>query len=169
MRQYFAHFRNQLGKLAGLVLCLAMLALAASLPAAATTKRVRKQPTAGHSKKHRHTRKKNHPVRGQRAIDPQRATEIQQALIREHYLTGDATGNWDSQSQAAMQKFQADNGWQTKLTPDSRALIKLGLGPKQDDGEYPTAASHTSPSITQATNTPQPATTTTSPALGNQN
>jgi hypothetical protein len=28
-----------------------------------------------------------------------------------------------------MQKFQADNGWQTKLMPDSRAIIKLGLGP----------------------------------------
>ncbi len=28
-----------------------------------------------------------------------------------------------------MVKFQADNGWQTKLAPDSRALIKLGLGP----------------------------------------
>jgi hypothetical protein len=30
-----------------------------------------------------------------------------------------------------MQKFQADNGWQTKLMPDSRAIIKLGLGPSQ--------------------------------------
>jgi len=30
-----------------------------------------------------------------------------------------------------MQKFQADNGWQTKLIPDSRAIIKLGLGPEQ--------------------------------------
>jgi hypothetical protein len=28
-----------------------------------------------------------------------------------------------------MQKFQSDQGWQTKLTPDSRALKKLGLGP----------------------------------------
>jgi hypothetical protein len=28
-----------------------------------------------------------------------------------------------------MQKFQADQGWQTKLMPDSRALMKLGLGP----------------------------------------
>lgn len=28
-----------------------------------------------------------------------------------------------------MQKYQADNGWQTKLMPDSRALEKLGLGP----------------------------------------
>jgi hypothetical protein len=31
-----------------------------------------------------------------------------------------------------MQKFQEDNGWQTKLIPDSRAIIKLGLGPQQD-------------------------------------
>jgi hypothetical protein len=30
-----------------------------------------------------------------------------------------------------MQKFQSDNGWQTKLMPDSRAIIKLGLGPSQ--------------------------------------
>jgi hypothetical protein len=30
-----------------------------------------------------------------------------------------------------MQKFQGDNGWQTKLIPDSRAIIKLGLGPTQ--------------------------------------
>ena len=28
-----------------------------------------------------------------------------------------------------MQKFQADQGWQTKLMPDSRAIKKLGLGP----------------------------------------
>jgi hypothetical protein len=28
-----------------------------------------------------------------------------------------------------MQKYQGDHGWQTKLTPDSRALIALGLGP----------------------------------------
>jgi hypothetical protein len=32
-----------------------------------------------------------------------------------------------------MQKLQADNGWQTKLVPDSRAIIKLGLGPAQDN------------------------------------
>jgi hypothetical protein len=30
-----------------------------------------------------------------------------------------------------MQKYQSDNGWQTKLMPDSRAIIKLGLGPNQ--------------------------------------
>jgi len=68
-------------------------------------------------------------VRGQQGIQPERVTQIQQALIHAHYLTGDATGNWDTTTVAAMQKFQADQGWQTKLMPDSRALMKLGLGP----------------------------------------
>jgi hypothetical protein len=31
-----------------------------------------------------------------------------------------------------MQRYQADQGWQSKTTPDSRALIKLGLGPSHD-------------------------------------
>lgn len=69
---------------------------------------------------------------GQRSIDDSRATEIQTALIRSGYLSGTASGHWDAQTEAAMQKFQSDNGWQTKLIPDSRAIIKLGLGPKQD-------------------------------------
>ncbi|QMV17364.1 peptidoglycan-binding protein [Granulicella sp. 5B5] len=62
---------------------------------------------------------------------PERATEIQQALIKQGYLNGEPSGVWDSQTSAAMAKLQGDNGWQTKITPDSRALIKLGLGPTQ--------------------------------------
>jgi peptidoglycan hydrolase-like protein with peptidoglycan-binding domain len=67
--------------------------------------------------------------RGQQVMESSRVTEIQQALIREHYLTGEADGKWDERSKAAMQKYQADQGWQTKLLPDARALKKLGLGP----------------------------------------
>jgi peptidoglycan hydrolase-like protein with peptidoglycan-binding domain len=74
-------------------------------------------------------KKNTHRLHGQQAIDPERATQIQQALIREHYLSGEATGKWDSATEAAMQKYQADQGWQTKLMPDSRAIKKLGLGP----------------------------------------
>lgn len=74
-------------------------------------------------------RRNSRRARGQQAIEPERVTQIQQALIREHYLAGDANGNWDSTTVAAMQKFQADHGWQTKLMPDSRALMALGLGP----------------------------------------
>jgi hypothetical protein len=36
-----------------------------------------------------------------------------------------------------MEKLQADNGWQTKLVPDSRAIIKLGLGPSTASGNSP--------------------------------
>jgi hypothetical protein len=61
----------------------------------------------------------------------ERAIQIQTALIKQGYLTGEPTGTWDAQSVAAMQKLQGDNGWQTKITPDSRALIKLGLGPQE--------------------------------------
>ncbi len=66
-------------------------------------------------------------------IAPERAAEIQTALIRSGYMTGEPSGAWDATTQSAMQKLQAENGWQTKLVPDSRAIIKLGLGPTQDN------------------------------------
>jgi len=62
-------------------------------------------------------------------MEPGLITEIQQALIREHYLSGEADGRWDERSKAAMLKYQADQGWQIKLLPDARAIKKLGLGP----------------------------------------
>jgi hypothetical protein len=63
-------------------------------------------------------------------MEPERATEIQTALIHAGYLSGEPSGTWDAASIAATQKLQEDNGWQTKIVPDSRALIKLGLGPQ---------------------------------------
>jgi len=102
----------------------------AVIPAAASS--VHRAPTSGHAHAKRHitpATTKTHKLHGQQAIDSDRVTEIQQALIREHYLSGAPTTKWDSDTQAAMTKFQADQGWQTKLMPDSRALIKLGLGP----------------------------------------
>lgn len=71
--------------------------------------------------------------RGQQQIDAERARQIQNALIREHYLDGDATGQWDQRTRDAMTRYQADHGWQTKVLPDSRALISLGLGPSQEN------------------------------------
>jgi len=96
-------------------------------PAFAT--RVHRSTSGQTHHSHRLIRRRSHRVRGQQSIDPQRVTQIQQALIREHYLSGDPSGNWDAATVAAMQKYQADQGWQTKLMPDSRALKKLGLGP----------------------------------------
>ena len=66
------------------------------------------------------------------AMPAERATAIQSALIKQGYLSGEPTGAWDSQTVSAMEKLQSDNGWQSRITPDSRALIKLGLGPNSD-------------------------------------
>jgi peptidoglycan hydrolase-like protein with peptidoglycan-binding domain len=90
-----------------------------------------KTSPSSHSRSARKTapKSKSHKLHGQQAIDSNRVTQIQQALIREHYLTSEPNGNWDATTQAAMQKFQSDQGWQTRLMPDSRALKKLGLGP----------------------------------------
>ena len=112
---------------------LALTGALSVVPAFAT--RTHRAATSGHSSKTSKKKTASHQVHGQRQIDPERAKEIQSALIREHYLTGTPSGEWDAESQAAMAKFQADQGWQTKLTPDSRALIKLGLGPSQANGK----------------------------------
>ena len=110
----------------------------ATLPAFAT--RTRHTTTTGHSRaslkhmiSHRLGRSRKPFVpKGQRQIDPERASQIQTALIREKYLTGNPSGQWDADTETAMLKYQVDHGWQTRLTPDSRALISLGLGPAQD-------------------------------------
>jgi hypothetical protein len=92
--------------------------------------------TKAHGKSHhKHTRVKRAGAwkkHGQHGIDADRARDIQEALIREHYLSGTASGVWDNDSKAAMAKFQKDQGWQSKRIPDARALIKLGLGPTHE-------------------------------------
>jgi hypothetical protein len=102
----------------------AMVLCAGYAPAA--TKAASKAARHGH---HKGKRKASWKKKGQQGINSERATEIQQALIRQNYLSGEPTGVWDSRTQAALVKYQGDNGWQTKVVPDSRALIKLGLGP----------------------------------------
>jgi hypothetical protein len=84
-------------------------------------------------------------VRGQKKIDPERARTIQEALIREHYLSGEPAGTWNQASEEAMRRYQSDRGWQTKEVPDSRALISLGLGPSRDHLLNPDSAMTGSP------------------------
>ena len=108
--------------------------------------------TTAHTSTHKgkKTRKSasRHP-RGQQKIDSQRAIEIQEALIREHYLTGKPTGVWNDETQQAMQRYQADNNWQSKTTPDARALIKLGLGPDHQHLLNPESAMTSQPASRQ--------------------
>jgi hypothetical protein len=121
-------------------------AQAASAPAAKAENPASAPATAKHTSTSSHTSSRNSSAqkkksahgkkvskkRGQQVIDSERAREIQTALIREHYMEGQPSGTWDSATQAAMQRYQADQGWQSKTTPDARALIKLGLGPNHD-------------------------------------
>ena len=97
-----------------------------------------------HSKHGKHVAKNSWKSHGQQGISSDRARQIQEALIQQHYLDGEATGVWDTRTQEACRKFQADNGWQSKVLPDSRALIKLGLGPDHKDVLNPETAA-TSP------------------------
>jgi len=122
--------------------------------AAASTAKAKKTSSAHTSTKHTSSRTSAHKTskstrgkkkRGQQAIDSSRAREIQEALIREHYMQGEPSGTWDASTQAAMQKFQADQGWQSKQIPDSRALIKLGLGPSHDHLLNPESAMTSTP------------------------
>jgi peptidoglycan hydrolase-like protein with peptidoglycan-binding domain len=109
--------------------------------ASSASKSSSKSRTAARSKK---TRAKK--LRGQQSIDSERVTQIQQALIREHYLSGAPSGSWDAQSQSAMQKYQADHGWQTRLMPDARAIKTLGLGPDYSTAINAAGASFSPPS-----------------------
>ena len=101
---------------------LASIALFVATSAFASTPRLHRGPTAPRVT---HSAPRPH-VSG---IEGERATQIQTALVKAGYLTGTPSGQWDAETQAAMEKLQADNGWQTKLVPDARAIIKLGLGP----------------------------------------
>lgn len=127
-----------------------------STPKPSTSNTTAKHPTAAKpstashtshtaSTKHSSKKKKVTRVRGQQKIDSERARTIQEALIREHYLNGDPTGNWDQDSEEAMRRYQGDHGWQTKEVPDSRALIKLGLGPGTEHLLNPESAMTTAP------------------------
>jgi peptidoglycan hydrolase-like protein with peptidoglycan-binding domain len=124
---------------------LAIVLSAGFVVSPAFASRVHRPPTSGHPQGSHKLARKTKRLHGQQAIEPARVTEIQQALIREHYLSGETNGKWDQTTEAAMQKFQADQGWQTKLMPDSRALKKLGLGPDYSGAINAKSAGFTDP------------------------
>lgn len=122
-------------------LCVMVIAACAVAGAEAQSATPKKHPgkhvtASSHKKATHHKSRKSHRVaswrRGQQKIRPERAREIQDALVREHYLKSQPSGVWDDATQSAMQRYQADHGWQTKVIPDSRALIGLGLGPDHE-------------------------------------
>jgi hypothetical protein len=49
-------------------------------------------------------------------------------LIREGYLQGDASGQWDTRTHDAMLRYQMDHGFSATGLPEAKSLMKLGLG-----------------------------------------
>jgi putative peptidoglycan binding protein len=131
-----------------LLTCLIVPAASAGQDSGSSTSKTshKTKSLSSSSKKRSSRKKKSSRVRGQEKIDSERAQQIQEALIRAHYLNGDATGTWNQASEDAMRKYQADHGWQSKTVPDSRALISLGLGPSKDHLLNPESAMTTVPS-----------------------
>ncbi|HZD33029.1 MAG TPA: peptidoglycan-binding domain-containing protein [Candidatus Angelobacter sp.] len=110
-----------------------------------STKSGKSASTKSSSSKSSKNKSASTAAHGQHGIDPTRTREIQEALIRENYLSGEPTGKFDQSTKDALTRFQEANGWQTKSVPDSRALIKLGLGPDKKGLLNPDTASMTSP------------------------
>ena len=140
---------NRISQVTGILLALLFMAGAASATTTTKSKTKQAKVTKTHSSSHHHSATSNKKSasrsHGQRGIDEQRTLEIQNALIHEHYLSGEPSGTWDEATRDAMTRYQAANGWQTKLTPDSRALIKLGLGPDHKGLLNPETANIPSP------------------------
>lgn len=119
---------------------------------ASSTKSGKSKKTRAALRKSKYSKKASR--KGQQKIDAERTHQIQEALIRQHYLTGEPTGKWDASTEDALRRFQADHGWQNKTVPDSRALIKLGLGPNHDHLLNPESAMTTAPETPSAARVP---------------
>jgi hypothetical protein len=74
------------------------------------------------------------PTRPLSGIPADRVTEIQKALIKAGYMTGEPTGQYDSATSSAMKQFQAGNGLQATGLPSAQSLKKLGVSKGSNDG-----------------------------------
>jgi peptidoglycan hydrolase-like protein with peptidoglycan-binding domain len=61
--------------------------------------------------------------------EPQRVQEIQEALVKSGELHQEPTGRWDEATREAMKRYQQANGFAVTGLPDSKSLMKMGLGP----------------------------------------
>ena len=112
--------------------CLALAAalLVPSAPAFASQQQPASSSSASTAPKKKTVSKKHRSKREstQRAPTPARISEIQSALARDGYYQGQPNGKWDSNTVAAMQKFQSGNGLEASGKLNALSLQKLGLG-----------------------------------------
>jgi hypothetical protein len=79
-------------------------------------------------KKKSHSRHHSRREVGQKAPTPDRIKDIQSALSRDGYYQGEPNGKMDSDTVAALQKFQTSHGLDPSGKLDAPTLQKMGLG-----------------------------------------
>jgi peptidoglycan hydrolase-like protein with peptidoglycan-binding domain len=130
------------------IICLTLALAAVAWPDTATTKKktvakhhraavagkTAKAPSSkvvATSAKTKGKKTKRAPRSNQQVPTPERYKEIQDSLASKGYFKGESTGQWGSDSEEALKRFQADQN----LMPDGKigslSLIALGLGPKR--------------------------------------
>jgi hypothetical protein len=94
----------------------------------AQTKALGKQRKSSHRSRARHISR--HRKRPALPAGPsaERIGEIQQALSRAGFYSGEITGRWDSDTVEAMKRFQQAQGLEPTGRLDALSLQKLGLG-----------------------------------------
>jgi hypothetical protein len=120
---------------------MALFAMAGPSSANTTTRKTTRRsthPTASSSQTAKHKVSKGKTSKSRRARrsyqqtpTPERYKEIQQALAGKGYFHGEPNGEWGSDSQDALKRFQADQSLTTDGKLTSMSLIALGLGPKR--------------------------------------
>jgi peptidoglycan hydrolase-like protein with peptidoglycan-binding domain len=107
------------------LVCAPALGAAAAPRAPQTSSSTSAKPSkpAKHKSKHHSSRQAS-----QKAPTADRITEIQSALARDGYYQGQPNGKWDSNTVAALQRFQSAKGIEANGKLDAPTLQKLGLG-----------------------------------------
>lgn len=77
---------------------------------------------------HRRHRRRRHHVILPKGPSAERTEQIQSALERGGYYSGDPTGKWDSNTQESLRRFQSANGLPPTGKLDAPSLQKMGLG-----------------------------------------
>lgn len=92
----------------------------------------RPRHSALNSKSTRNSRSsRSRDARRRSAMRPEaeRVKEIQKALAGAGELHQEPTGLWDDATREAMKRYQQRNGFSATGLPDSKSLMKMGLGP----------------------------------------
>ena len=87
-----------------------------------------KASTSMHKRRSRYRRKKRHHITLPKQPAADRTEEIQSALERGGFYSGNPNGRWDGGTQEALRRFQTANGLPPTGKLDALSLQKLGLG-----------------------------------------